>query len=271
MRYIINFCLFISIVIALGACTGNRRVVYVQKNDVRKANPPIDTVLRTYNPIPYDYRVQPMDVLSVRFESLTPAEFDFFNSARSQNNMNLMANPAAAQLMGEIVNLEGEIKYPVIGSVKVSGLTLFEIQDKLQKLADEFLESPKVNVRLLNFRITVLGEVVRENQVTLINARVNILEAIALAGGMGDLADRSRIKLLRQEGDKVSVQYINLLDENLINSPYYYVHQNDVIIVPPLNQRPFRRYFGPNLALIASTISLVLVTINFINANNNSN
>jgi polysaccharide biosynthesis/export protein len=264
---LISLCYLTCVILILGSCVGNKRVVYVQKGDVHQADPPIDSVMRTYTAQPYDYRIQPMDILSIRFESLTPVEFDFFNNARNQNNANFMANPAAAQLLGEIVDLEGNVKYPVLGSVKVAGLTIFEIQDKLQNLADEFLESPKVNVRLLNFRVTVLGEVNRENQVIITNPRANILEAVALAGGMGELADRSRVKLLRQEGSKVTVQYIDLLDENLINSPYYYVHQNDVIVVPPLNQRPFRRYFGNNVALIASTLSLMLVTLNFINGN----
>lgn len=264
---IASVCYILGVVVILSSCVGNKRVVFVQNKDVHKANPPIDTVLRSYTAQPYDYRIQPMDLLSIRFESLTPAEFDFFNNARNQNNVNFMANPAAAQLLGEVVDLEGNVKYPVIGSVKVSGLTIFEIQDKLQKLADEFLESPKVNVRLLNFRVTVLGEVNRENQVVIMNPRANILEAVALAGGMGELADKSRVKLLRQQGDKVTVQYLNLLDEDIISSPYYYVHQNDIIVVPPLNQRPFRRYFGNNVALIASTLSLILVTLNFVNGN----
>jgi polysaccharide biosynthesis/export protein len=267
---LINLCYIIGVVVVLSSCVGNKRVVFVQKRDVHKANPPIDSVMRTYTAKPYDYRIQPMDILSIRFESLTPAEFDFFNTAKNQNNVNLMANPAGAQLMGEVVDLEGNVKYPVIGTVKVSGLTIFEIQDKLQTMADEFLESPKVNVRLLNFRVTVLGEVNRENQVIITNPRANILEAVAMAGGMGELADKSRVKLLRQEGDRVTVQYLNLLDEDLISSPYYYIHQNDIIVVPPLNQRPFRRYFGNNVALIASTLSLVLVTLNFI-SNTNDN
>jgi polysaccharide export outer membrane protein len=265
MRSLLNFCAFFAVVVLLSSCVGNKRVVLVQNKDLKnRKDIPVDTVLRHYNPIPYDYKIQPMDILSIRFESLTPTEYDFFNS-HNQGNISVMGNPVAVALLGEMVNPEGEVKYPVIGAVKVAGLSIFEIQDKLQTLADEFLESPKVIVRLVNFRITVLGEVARENQVVLTNNRANILEAIALSGGLGELADRTKIKLIRQQGNDVTIQYINLLDENIINSPYYYVHQNDVIVVPPLSQRAFRRYFGSNLGLITSSISILLLVLNFAN------
>jgi polysaccharide export outer membrane protein len=261
MKFLVRAFWILAIISVMFSCVPNRKITLVQKDDVKDKTMRRDTTLRTYAVKLWDYKIQPQDVLSIRFESLTPEEFDFLNKNGSQQSM---ANPQMAALYGELVSLEGDVNYPVVGKVKVKGLTIFEIQDKLQKLADQFLESPKVVVRLLNFRVTVLGEVTRETQIVLTNNRVSILEAIGLAGGLGELADRSRVKLIRQKADTVDVQYLNLLDENLITSPYYYVYQNDIIVVPPLNQRNFRRYFGPNLALVTTSLSLLLLTLNFI-------
>jgi len=233
----------------------------MQKDDLKKKDIPIDTVLRSYDLGKYDYKVQPQDILMVRFESLTEQEFDFLGSRTAQG---IGASPALASLVGEMVDDNGEIEYPVIGKVKVAGLNIFEIQDKLRDLTMPFLESPKISVRIMNFRVTVLGEVFREGQVVMNNNRVSMLEAIGLTGGFGEFADRSKVKVLRQVGDKLTVQYINVLDENFANSPYFYVHQNDVLVVPPLNQKPFRRYFGANLALVVSTVSVLLFTLNIL-------
>ena len=93
------------------------------------------------------------------------------------------------------------------------------------------------------------------------------MEAIGLAGGLGELADLQNVKVVRQLENVASIHYINLLDEDFITSPFYYVHPNDVIIVPPLKQRPFRNYFGENLALIVSSLSLLLLVVGLITTN----
>ena len=107
-----------------------------------------------------------------------------------------------------------------------------------------------------------MGEVNKEGTFVLNNNRVSLLEAIGWSGGLTDLADKSNLKLIRQKNGKTTVQYINLLQEDFINSPYYYIHQNDVLIVPALRQRAYQKYFGKNLALTISSLSLLLLTIN---------
>jgi polysaccharide biosynthesis/export protein len=251
---------FLIAIATLGGCISNKKSTLLQKNDVNRKGLRKDTTLRTYALDTFQYKVQPNDILSVRFESITDKKYDFLSENLQVGAMNVSG--ANALIVGELVDENGYLPFPVIGKVKVSGLTVFEIQEKLQTAAAEFLESPVVKVRLLNYRFTILGEVTREGTVTLGNNRVSMLEAIGQAGGLGELADRANVKLIRQINGKTEVQYINLLDEDFINSPYFYVYQNDVLIVPPLKQKPFRKYFGQNLSLIVSTISLVILAIN---------
>lgn len=242
----------------LASCVPNRKYQYLQKNDVNKDVTQLDTVVREYAMPGFEYRVQPQDILYIRFESLSEEEFNFFTQ---QQNARINSGSGNISLFGELVDANGEIQYPVVGKIKVNGLTVFEIQDKLKAVAAQYLKDPSVKVRLVNFRFTVLGEVKTEGTVTSVNNRTSILEAIGLAGGLSDLADRSQVKLIRQHEGKLDVVYLNLLDENLVNSPYYFLHQSDILIVPPLKQRPFRNYFSQNLSLIISSASLLLLII----------
>jgi polysaccharide export outer membrane protein len=250
---------FFVLVLISSACVTNKKYVYLQKDDVNISGLPKDSVLREYDLPDYDYKIQPNDIISVKFVSLSPKEFDFLTGDQ-QSVANL--TPINAMLLGELVDDDGNIPFPVVGKIKVAGLNLFEAQDLLQATADQYLQSPIVKVRLLNFRITMLGEVNREGTITLSNTRISLMEAIGLAGGLTDLADKKNLKLIRQRNGKTEVQYIDVLSEDFMNSPNYYVSQNDVLIVPALKQRPFRKYFAQNVALVVSTLSLIFLIVN---------
>jgi polysaccharide export outer membrane protein len=254
----------VVLLVLIASCVPNKKLVYLQKNDLSKNVRPTNEVIREHMVDTFNYRIQPNDILSVRFESLTPKSFDFLsNQAASQSTAGLsgQGNPL---LIGELVDEDGNIMLPGLGSFKVSGLTIFQLQQHLKKAVEKYIDSPIVRVRLLNYRVTILGEVNKEGTVVLMNNRVSIMEALGIAGGLNDFADKSAVKLIRQEGSKAQVVYLNLLDESLIDSPYYYIHQNDILIVPPLNNRPFRKYFSQNLSLLLSVVSigLIIVTLN---------
>jgi polysaccharide export outer membrane protein len=250
-------------VILFSSCVPNRKVVFLQKDDLRnRSEIPRDTVLRSHELKVVEYRIQPLDNLMINFETLSKEEdtFDFLSqlSTMSRGGAGASANVA---VNGILVNTTGEIEYPVLGKIKVGGLTLFQAQDSIRKVASAYLPDVVVRVRMLNFRFTMLGEVNAESTIISPNTRLTFSEAIGLAGGMTDLADRSLVKVIRQKGNKTEVFYVNLLEEEYLESPRYFVQQNDVIIVPPLKQRPFRKYFTSNVAIISSAISLVLLII----------
>lgn len=258
--------IYFLLLLVLGAsCVTNKKYTLLQKDDVNVKDLPNDTVLRSYDLRSFEYRIQPEDNISVKFESLTDHEYDIFNRGLPTQNMTQNLTPTNAILVGDLVSPSGEITYPVIGKVKVAGFTIYELQDKLQIMANQYLESPVVKVRILNFRFTILGEAKQEGTIVLSNNRTNYIEAIGLAGGLTDLADKRNVKLIRQIDGKTQVRYLDLLDEKFINSPEYFVHQNDVLIVPALRQRPYQTYFGKNVSLIVSSLSLLLVTLTLIN------
>jgi len=248
-----------------GACVSNKKVQYLQYDDVNVKEVILDSLLRTYSPAIYEHKIQPEDVLKVTVQTITGDEFNFFKTDFDKSsNQNLSGNNAL--IFGELVDEQGEIEYPVIGKVRVAGLTVFEVQELLQKKAIENgLKEPVVKVRILNYRFTILGETNREGTLSTFNNRITMLEAIGIAGGFGELADRSKVKLIRYKDGEMTVAYLNFLDENFINSPYFYLHQGDVLVVSPVKQRPFRLYFRENLSLIVSTATLGVLFINLIN------
>jgi polysaccharide biosynthesis/export protein len=251
--------LFGAVLLIISSCVPNRKIVYLQKDDVNRGSSiPKDSVLRSHPMQIQEYRIQPLDILSIQFESLTSEEFDFFSKsapAVRTGGSNISSNAA---LVGILVDVNGEVEYPVVGKISVAGLTIFEAQSKLQQIAAQYLKDVVVRVRMLNFRYTLLGEVNGENTVVTNNPRLTMMEAIGQAGGLTELADRSNVKVIRQVGNESKVFYVDLLKEDYIESPFYYVQQNDVIIVPPLRQRAFKRYFSSNLSLVVSSVSAIL-------------
>lgn len=254
---------FLSALLFLGSCVPNRKYVYLQKNDL-KTDVPTDSVVRSYDLKVEEYRIQPLDIISLRIESLTEEEFDFISKlypleigatsggGGGQNNTS----------RGFLVDQNGEIEFPVVGKLKFGGLTVFEAEQNVKQIFKAFLKDPVARVRLLNFRFTILGEVNNEGQVISNNTRITLMEAIGMAGGLGELADRSKVKIVRQAGDKVDVFYMNLLDEQVLATHNFYIQQNDIIMVPALQQRPFRMYWTQNLSIFVSTLTVVLLVIN---------
>ena len=257
----------LGLLLIISSCVTNKKYQYLQSDDVNVKKDVMvkDSVLRTYNLDDFVYHLQPEDIISVQFFSLTPEEFNFFALKQNQGQGgNNFGQPGNALVNGYLIDENGEVEFPVVGKINISGLTIFEAQNKIQVVSDQYLENPIVEVRLLNFRFTLLGEVKAEGVYGSLNNRIHILEAIGLSGGFTDFADKSNVKIIRQNGGEAEVYYLNLLDETTISSDHYYVNQQDVIVVPPLRQRPYQVYFGKNLAVVISSVSLLLIVYGLI-------
>lgn len=250
------------LMLIFSACVPSKKLVYFQKDDLKgRREIPKDTVLRVHPLSIQEYHIQPLDMLSINFETISDEDdaFDFLSKISPQARTGASATAAVAT--GILVDAQGFVEFAVLGKIKVVGLTLFEAKDTIQAIASKFLPDVVVRIRMLNFRYTVLGEVNGEKVVTSTTPRLTLSEAIGLAGGLSELADRTHIKVIRQRGTNTEILYLNLLEEDLLESPNYYVQQNDVIVVPPLKQRTFRKYFTSNLAVITSTLAFTLFII----------
>ncbi|MCZ8354343.1 MAG: polysaccharide biosynthesis/export family protein [Cyclobacteriaceae bacterium] len=269
MNQLRNIVYLLLVLALLASCVPNKKVLYLQKGDVNKKIVEKDTVVRKHEMVINEYKIQPLDMLNIQFETLSEDNnaFDFLDKLAPQA-MGGGGQGNVLALNGIFVNPEGYVAYPVLGKIKVAGLTIFEAEREIGKIAAQYVPDVVVRVRMLNFRFTIMGEVIAGERVLIANnPRLTIMEAIGLAGGLSDLADRSNVKIVRQKGEVAEIVYVNLLEEEFIESPYFYVQQNDVIIVPPLKQRPFRRYFVQNLGILSTTISFAALIITL--ANNN--
>lgn len=259
---------YFIILLSAGACVPAKKLVYLQhENELNKKKEiPRYEVLREHNMAVEEYRIQPLDMLHITFESITDESLDFFSKVTNQQNVG-GGGQGANMLRGVMVDKSGNIEYPVVGKIHVAGLSIFEAQDKVQQITSDYLRDAVVRIRLLNFRFTVLGEVRNESVINSMNTRITFMEAVGMAGGLTELADRSFVKVIRQREDTSEVFFINLLEEEFIEEEYYFVQQNDIIVVPPLEQRTFKKYFTQNLGIITTVISSTLFIISITNDN----
>jgi polysaccharide export outer membrane protein len=165
------------------------------------------------------------------------------------------------------VDNEGNIDFPTLGKLKIAGLTTREIKETVAEKIQPYLKDPVINVRILNFKVTISGEVNRPGTIPVANQRITILEAIGLAGDFTNYANRANVLVAREEGGVRKHARLNLQSPEVFQSPYFYLQQNDYVYVEPIKARvatvadPFSRAlsFG-SAALSLVTIIVTLVT-----------
>lgn len=180
--------------------------------------------------------IQPDDILSITVHSFDMAAAAPFNTDFNKgSNQGTVASISTAG--GYLVGQDGFIDFPVVGRVEVGGLTVDQVKNKVQQLVAKQLVDPVVMVRFMNFRITVIGEVSNPATFTIPNQKINVLEAIGLAGDLTPYGKRDNILIIREQNGKREFGHINLKDKSIFSSPYFYLAQNDVIYVEPIKEK----------------------------------
>ncbi len=221
----------------MSSCISNKKVVYLQ--DIKQSS---DTLKNVYSFNPDNYKVRKHDVISVDIRTSDENANKLFNLPPASVNVGQLVNQGGGDvyfLSGYVVNDSGQIELPMIGKIKVAGLTLPEIRELVNKEVGRFFNYYFVLVRIGGMRYSILGEVNVPGKYNILQNQINIFEAISHARDLTILANRSNVKILRTYPDGIKIHEVNLLDQNIINSPFYYLQQNDIIYVEPL---PVRQY-----------------------------
>lgn len=178
-----------------------------------------------------------------------------FTSSESPKSKSLSST---TQIQTYIVDKEGNIKFPKLGTIHVAGLTTIQLADELTRRIAEDVEAPYVRVELYNFKVNVLGEVAKPGIVHIPTERFTILDALAEAGDLSIFGRRDNVTLVREENGKVTYHRINLNDAKLFESPYYYLRQNDAIYVEPTEARKGQAEYNQNNAYKISVVSAIV-------------
>lgn len=239
----------------LADCTSYKKVPYLQNAETVNA-PGAELSM-------YDAKIMPKDLLSITVNTTDPQAAAPFNLTvqtpmnAAVSNISTTAQPSLQQYL---VNNEGEIDFPVIGRLKVGGLTKNEAEAMIRRELQAYLkEEPIVTVRMANYKISVLGEVTRPGSFTITNEKVNVLEALAMAGDMTIYGLRDNVKLIREdEKGQREIISLNLNDAGIILSPYYYLKQNDILYITPNKIKARNSDIGNSTTLWFSGTSILV-------------
>lgn len=267
-RFFFSFLLLVLIA-SFSSCISNRKVVYLQQEQSSKSM--VDGALITYDVT--DYRLQYNDILEIQVLTIE----DLMKNGFSLNNPNMMMQmpmqmgPGGGDIYymtGFSVDNKGNIRLPILGDVQVEGQTVEEVRVLLETELRRYIKQEFfVRVKLGGIRYSAFGEIRKPGKYVVLQDRMTIFEAIANAGDITPIGKRDEVMIIRQYPDGSKVYRVNLLERDIINSPFYFVHPNDQIYVEPLKVRELGagENAAQSLTLIVSTFTFIALVLNFLN------
>ena len=207
----------------------------------------------------YQLRIVPNDNLLITVSALNPVAAEPFNSVNLSGSYSTNLD-----LRGYLVDERGEINFPVIGKVTIGGLTKAEAEKLMEDKISHYIATPVVNIRFMNYKISVLGEVNKPGSYTISDEKVSLPEVLALAGDLTIYGQRKEVQIYRMENGEKKYYTVDLTSPAVFYSPYYYLQQNDIVYVKPNKAKTGASAINPSLPVIFSAISILVTVTSFI-------
>lgn len=250
------------IIVLLFSCAQRKDLVYYQD---------IDAMSSQNNKSSYEIKIQQDDLLSIIVSAEDPEVAAPFNLSsvitQQSNNLNNLGGQMTMQLY--LVDSQGNIEFPVLGKLKVSGLTRTEVMQMLHSKIATYIKNPIINLRIANFKVSIQGEVVAPGSYPVNSERITLIEALSLAGDLTIYGKRNNVLIIRETNGVKSFNRVDITNADFINSPFYYLSQNDVVYVEPNKSRINAAAVGPNTGVIISISSLLITLITLIVSSSN--
>lgn len=258
LKKIKNLCTAAFCALLISSCVSKEKILYLQ--DINNA--------LSQNELTYTSQIKKDDILRITVTSDDMELVKPFNQYINGTNTNSLNAVSQMQLFGYLVDNKGEITFPLLGNIEVAGKSREEMTEYLQsELRSKFVKDATVDLRIVNFKVTVLGEVNRPGTFSLDHNRITLFQVLGLAGDMTIYGNRENVKILRDVDGIQSSKVIDITSASFIDSEYYYLQQNDVIIVDPNYAQVQAAGFNRNASLFVSIASVLLSLIVIISRN----
>jgi polysaccharide export outer membrane protein len=242
--------------LVLASCTSHRQLVYLKNVDSVSA----ENFFPKNRP---EYLIQTRDILYIKIYSLNEEMSNMINQTIGSYQQNLFQNETSLFINGYTVSDSGFIEIPILGKVHVEGNTLDASISLIRQRADKFLKDATIIVKLISFKISVMGEVNRPGTYNNFNSQLTVLEAISMAGDITDYGNRKRILVLRPTSEGTRSFRLDLTNKDILTSDGFFLLPNDIIYVEPIRSKSFRINI-PTVSLALTSVSTLILILNYI-------